>query len=113
MLVGSSLQPDRAPLERHVGSRSPAAHLCRSYGARFPREIDTTNMPLLRSYKSATIRHYFRFSFRITNFSPDHFSSTAHTFTSTSPRGKAASRTVSSVISVGSFADFLYQETQI
>jgi len=52
------------------------------------------------------------FSFRITNLSPDHFSSTAHTFTSTKPNGKAASRMVSSVISVGRFAAFLYHETQ-
>ena len=54
-----------------------------------------------------------RFSRRMTNFRPDHFSSTAQTFISTSPSGKATSRTVSSVISVGSFAAFLYQETQI
>src|SRR6266851_7256626 len=56
--------------------------------------------------------YYIRFSLRITSFRPDHFSSTAQTLISTRPSGKAASRTVSSVISVGNFAAFLYQETQ-
>ena len=50
---------------------------------------------------------------RMTSFSRDHFSSTAHTLMSTRPSGNATSRTTSSVISVGSFAAFLYHETQI
>jgi hypothetical protein len=54
-----------------------------------------------------------RSSFRITSFRPDHTSSTAHTFTSTSPSGNASSRTVSSVMSVATFDAFFGQETQI
>ena len=50
--------------------------------------------------------------FRITSFSPDQTSLTAHTFTSTNPSGSAISRIVSSVISVGTFDDFLGHETQ-
>src|SRR5437867_921153 len=55
----------------------------------------------------------FRFSRRIINFNPDHVSSTAQTFMSTNPSGKAISRTTSSVISVGTLADFFGHETQI
>jgi hypothetical protein len=54
----------------------------------------------------------FRFSRRTTNFSPDHVSSIAHTFTSTNPRGSATARITSSVTSVGAPADFLGQEIQ-
>ena len=38
---------------------------------------------------------------------------TAHTLMSTKPRGSATSRTVSSVMSVGTFAVFFGQDTQI
>src|SRR6266516_2607650 len=55
----------------------------------------------------------FRFSRRIINFNPDHVSSTAQTFVSTNPSGKATSRTTSSVMSVGILADFFGHETQI
>jgi len=48
----------------------------------------------------------------MTNFNPDPFSSTAQTLISTDPTGYAASRMVPSVISVGSLAAFLHQETQ-
>jgi hypothetical protein len=37
----------------------------------------------------------------------------AHTITSTNPRGKMTSLITSSVTSVGTFADFFGQETQI
>src|SRR5207244_9041961 len=55
----------------------------------------------------------FRFSRRIINFNPDQVSSTAQTFLSTNPSGKAISRTTSSVMSVGTLADFFGHETQI
>src|SRR5436190_21854455 len=54
---------------------------------------------------------YLRFSRRIMSFSPDHVSSTAHTFTSTKPSGKATSRITSSVMSVRTFAAFFGHET--
>jgi hypothetical protein len=50
---------------------------------------------------------------RLTIFNPLQISLTAQTFTSTHPVGKTIPRIVSSVISVGIFADFLYQEIQI
>src|SRR5207302_10618738 len=53
-----------------------------------------------------------RFSRRMTSFRPDHTSSTAHTLTSTNPIGNATARITSSVMSVGTFDDFLGQETQ-
>src|SRR4030065_60728 len=55
----------------------------------------------------------FRSSFLITSFRPDHTSSTAHTFTSTRPKGSASFLMVSSVMSVGTLADFFGHETQI
>lgn len=54
-----------------------------------------------------------RNSFRTTSLSPDQISETAQTLISTKPSGSATSRMVSSVMSVGSFADFFGQETQI
>src|SRR5262249_28653181 len=51
--------------------------------------------------------------FRTTSFRPDHSLVTAHTFTSTRSVLSAQVRIRSSVTSVGIFADFLYQETQI
>src|SRR5260221_11860886 len=56
---------------------------------------------------------FLLFSFLMTSFSPDQVSSTAHTLTSTSPRGSATSRIVSSVMSVGTLEDFFGQDTQI
>src|SRR5882672_640794 len=56
---------------------------------------------------------YFRFSFRTTSFSPDQISSSAHTLMSTRPIGSATSLIVSSVMSVGTLADFFGQDTQI
>ena len=44
---------------------------------------------------------------RMTSFSPDQVSSTAQTFTSTSPIGSATSRITSSVMSVGDFRRLL------
>ena len=55
---------------------------------------------------------HHRSSFRITSLSPDQVSVTAQTLMSTKPSGRASSRTVSSVMSVGIFADFLGHETQ-
>ena len=55
---------------------------------------------------------YQRSSFLTTSFSPDHTSSTAQTLTSTKPSGNATSRTVSSVISVGTFDAFFGHDTQ-
>ena len=49
----------------------------------------------------------------MTNFSPDHVSSTAQIFTSTNPNGRAAVRTRSSVTVAGTPDAFLGQETQI
>ncbi len=49
----------------------------------------------------------------MTSFRPDHTSSTAQTFTSTTPSGSATPRTVSSVTSVGTFAARVGQDTQI
>src|SRR3979490_3296379 len=46
------------------------------------------------------------------NFSPDQTSSTAQTFTSTSPLFSPKSRMLFSSRSVGTLADFLGQETQ-
>src|SRR6202012_3956566 len=54
-----------------------------------------------------------RSSFRSTNLRPDHVSVTAHTLMSTKSRWSATSRIVLSVISVGSFAAFFGQETQM
>src|SRR5262245_56981883 len=56
---------------------------------------------------------YFLLDFRITSFSPDHTSSTAHTLMSTNPSGSASSRTVSSLMSVATFEDFFGHETQM
>lgn len=53
-----------------------------------------------------------RNALRTTSLRPDQVASTAQTFTSTKPSGKATSRTVSSVMSVATFAAFLGQETQ-
>src|SRR6266516_6058927 len=55
----------------------------------------------------------FRFSRRISNFNPDHVSSTAQTFMSTNPSGNAISRITSSVTSVEIPEDFFGHETQI
>ncbi len=49
----------------------------------------------------------------MTSFNPDQISSTAHTFTSTSPSGNASARTVSSEMSVVFPDDFFGHETQI
>jgi hypothetical protein len=49
---------------------------------------------------------------RTTSLSPDHVSSIAQTFTSTKPSGSATSRTMSSVISDGTFEDFFGHDTQ-
>ena len=54
-----------------------------------------------------------RSSFRTTNFKPDHTSVAAHSFMSTKPSGKAVSRIVSSVMSVGTFEDFFGHEIHI
>src|SRR5687768_13732633 len=55
---------------------------------------------------------YLRLDFRITSFSPDQISSTAQTFTSTSPIGSATSRITSSVRSVRTPLAFFGQDTQ-
>lgn len=49
----------------------------------------------------------------ITNFSPDHISSTAQTLISTSPFCKAKLRMISSVMSVTTFDAFFGQDIQI
>jgi len=49
----------------------------------------------------------------MTSFNPDHTSSTAHTFMSTRPSGRARSRTTSSVMSVATPELLLGHETQI
>ena len=54
-----------------------------------------------------------RNSFRMTSFKPDQISLTAQTFMSTNPRGKANSRMVSSVISVGTFEAFFGHDTHM
>ena len=54
---------------------------------------------------------FVRALFRMTSFSPDHLSSTAHTLTSTNPSGSASARTTSSVISVATFAAFYGHDT--
>ena len=51
-----------------------------------------------------------RFLSRRTSLSPDHTSSTAATFTSTRPVGRAIARTTSSVMSVATPDDFLGHE---
>jgi len=56
-------------------------------------------------------RHHFRSETRITSFNPDHTSLTAQTLISTKPSGRAISRIVSSVISVGTFELFFGHET--
>ena len=55
----------------------------------------------------------YRSSFRIISFSPDQTSSTAQTFISTSPSGKAIWRTTSSVTSVATPEPFFGQDTHI
>src|ERR1700687_5895913 len=52
------------------------------------------------------------FSSRMTNRSPDHVSSIAHTLLSTRPVGRATNRMKSAVISVGTFDAFFGQATQ-
>src|ERR1700730_5857276 len=54
----------------------------------------------------------FRFSRRIINFNPDQVSSTAQTFMSTNPSGRATARITSSVMLVGTPDAFFGQETQ-
>ncbi len=49
----------------------------------------------------------------MTSFKPDQTWLTAQTLTSTNPSGKASSRIVSSVMSVGTLAAFFGQDTQI
>src|SRR5258705_3789319 len=49
----------------------------------------------------------------MTSFRPDQTSLIAHTFTSTRPIGRANARTVSSVISVGTFEVRFGHDTQI
>src|SRR5665213_3592492 len=56
---------------------------------------------------------YQRSSFRITNFKPDQISVTAQTFTSSKSVFSARSRIKPPVTSLGIFAAFLYQLTQI
>ncbi len=51
-----------------------------------------------------------RFSRRTINFRPDQVSSTAQTYVSTNPSGKATARITSSVISVETLAAFFGQE---
>jgi hypothetical protein len=55
--------------------------------------------------------HAYRNDFRTTSFRPDHVASTAHTLMSTKPSGRANSRTLSSVISVPTFAVFFGHDT--
>src|SRR5579871_6042677 len=57
----------------------------------------------------ADITHY-RSSFRITNFNPDHTSSTAQTFMSTKPVGRTNSRITLSVRSLATPEVFLGHE---
>src|SRR5438045_1843786 len=59
------------------------------------------------------VRPAYRSSFRIISFSPDQTSSTAQTFISTSPSGKAIWRTTSSVTSVATPELFFGQDTHI
>src|SRR5579862_575620 len=54
-----------------------------------------------------------RWLLRTTSFSPDQVSSTAHTLISTSPSGRATSRTTSSLMSVATREAFFGQLTQI
>lgn len=56
---------------------------------------------------------YYWLLFRETILSPLHNSLTAQTLMSTQPVGNTISLMLSSVISVGIFADFLYHEIQI
>src|SRR3954470_175259 len=55
--------------------------------------------------------HRDRSVFLITSFRPDHVSSIAHTFTSTNPSGSAIARMTSSLMVVGTFADFFGHDT--
>src|SRR5258708_1223290 len=71
----------------------------------------STNEADLSSSSTSSWAH--RSSFRNTSFRPDQTSVTAHTLMSTKPRGSATSRIVSSVMSVGTFAAFFGQDTQI
>src|SRR5882757_9770868 len=68
---------------------------------------------LLADVRDLDDRTAHRCSFLITSFSPDHTSSTAQTLTSTSPIGSAMARTVSSVMSVGTFDNFFGHDTQM
>lgn len=56
-------------------------------------------------------RRHFLSETRITSFNPDHTSLTAQTLISTKPSGRAISRIVSSVISVGTLDAFFGHET--
>src|ERR1044071_5874080 len=55
---------------------------------------------------------FMRSLLRMTSFSPDQTSHTAHTLTSTKPSGRASSRIVSSVMSVSTLAAFFGPDTQ-
>src|SRR2546430_9218202 len=69
--------------------------------------------PQINVIEQSCFHHFdFRFSRRIINFNPDQVSSTAQTFISTKPSGSATARMTSSVMSVGTLADFFGQETQ-
>jgi hypothetical protein len=71
---------------------------------------------MIRVFGLSAFKTYFgllAFDFLLmTSLSPDQVSSTAQTFTSTSPSGKAISRITSSVTSVGFLDAFFGQETQ-
>src|SRR6516162_5674062 len=110
----------RPPLEarlpvRRLG-RKPETRIAAGPGGRLSQAITIAD---LRRGEQAILeapaprRVYGRFSTRITSFSPDQVSSTAHTFTSTSPSGNASVRTTSSEISVGTLEAFFGQDTQI
>jgi hypothetical protein len=72
-----------------------------------------TEAATLRSLEPIVRSGIHRSSFRNTSLRPDQMSLTAHTLMSTKQRGSATWRIVSSVMSVGTFAAFFGQDTQI
>src|SRR5262245_3245947 len=96
------MAPKVRALERAIADQVALGELRRGagcHGRRHQRDRDGSEPDLQRS------------SLRTTSLSPDHTSSTAQTLMSTKPSGSATSRTTSSVISVGTLADFFGHDT--
>src|SRR5262249_16825552 len=111
MTSASNFNGCRKPVRTRSDNHRIEFHRTILYGGHGAPEILLPNGALHSLEAPSEADDYQRSSFRTTSFSPDQTSVTAHTLMSTKPSGRATSRTVSSVMSVGTFAAFFGQDT--